>query len=148
PKDRRRAERVARNDSYQRQRAALRSGDERNFPARDQGAAKSFVRDYVDGRPRVAEFLMPAVVLTWLSLVLHNSAVYVRVQLVMELVVGLGLILGILLSQRVKRKVREQFGDDEVRGTGFYAFSRAVMPRMFRQPKPKVTITGKPKQLG
>lgn len=145
PKERRRAERTVRNEAYQRQRAALRSGDARNFPARDQGPAKAFVRDYVDRRLRLTELLMPAVVLAWVSILFHNASVAVVGQVGMEIVVVLGILLGVFLNFRVKRAVRAQFGDAEVRGTGFYAFSRAVMPRVFRQPKPTVTFTGKPK---
>jgi hypothetical protein len=41
--------------------------------------------------------------------------------------------------------VAAQFGPEEVRGTGFYAFTRALMPRFMRQPKPVLTMSGQPK---
>jgi hypothetical protein len=145
PRARRQAERAARNEAYAKQRQAVRSGDAKNYPARDQGPARAFVRDYVDGRLRLLEFLMPIVVLAWFTLILHNTSIYVYASFVMELVVVLGIGLGILLNTRVKRAVREKFGEDEVRGTGFYAFSRAAMPRFLRQPKPTVTFNGQPK---
>jgi hypothetical protein len=145
PKERRRAERSVRNESYQRQRKAMRSGDTKNFPARDFGPARAFVRDYVDGRLRMLEFLMPVVVLAWFTLILRSLSIYVYAAFVMELVVVLGIVLGVVLNIRVKRAVREKFGDSEVRGTGFYAFSRAAMPRILRQPKPTVTFRGQPK---
>jgi hypothetical protein len=63
----------------------------------------------------------------------------------MEIVVVLGIVLGVFLSQRVKKRVAADFGPEEARGTGFYAFSRAVMPRFLRQPKPRVTMRGEPK---
>jgi hypothetical protein len=145
PRERRRAEKGARNEAYQRQRQALRSGDAKNFPARDQGPARAFVRDYVDGRLRLLEFLMPIVVLAWLTLVMRSLSIYVYAAFAMELVVVLGIVLGVLLNVRVKRAVRERFGESEVRGTGFYAFSRAAMPRILRQPKPTVTFRGQPR---
>jgi hypothetical protein len=145
PKERRRAEREARSASYQRQREAMRSGDARNYPARDQGPARAFVRDYVDGRLRLLEFLMPLVVVAWLTLILHNTSLYIYASFVMELIVVLGIVLGVVLNLRVKRAVRQQFGEEHVRGTGFYAFSRAAMPRFLRQPKPVVTFSGKKK---
>ena len=37
----------------------MRSGDERYLPARDQGPVKRFVRDCVDARLSIAEFLLP-----------------------------------------------------------------------------------------
>ncbi|HET9169261.1 MAG TPA: DUF3043 domain-containing protein [Actinospica sp.] len=145
PKARRQAERDANRASYDRSRQALRSGDERNYPARDRGPAKAFVRDYVDGRIRLLELLMPLVILCWATLLMHNTSIYIYSSFVMEFVVVLGIVLGVYLGQRVKRQVAAQFGADEARGTGFYAFSRAVMPRFLRQPKPRVTMRGEPK---
>lgn len=145
PKARRRAERDARSQSYQRQRDAMRSGDSRNYPARDQGPARAFVRDYVDGRLRLLEFLMPLVVVAWLTLILRNTSFYIVASFGMELIVVVGIVLGVILNIRVKRAVRAQFGEEHVRGTGFYAFSRAAMPRFLRQPKPVVTASGKKK---
>ncbi len=145
PRERRRAERAARSEAYNRQRQAMRSGDAKNFPARDQGPARAFVRDYVDGRLRLLEFLMPVVVVAWFTLILRNTGIYIYASFAMELVIVLGIVLGILLNVRVKRAVRERFGESEVRGTGFYAFARAAMPRFLRQPKPTITSRGTPK---
>lgn len=145
PKAARRAEREAQRGSYDRSRQALRTGDERNYPARDRGEARAFVRDYVDGRMRLLEFLMPLVILCWATLLLRNTSIYIYSSFAMEIVVVLGVVLGVLLSTRVKRAVREKFGEGEVRGTGFYAFSRAVMPRPLRQPRTRLTMRGEPK---
>ncbi|WP_326854804.1 DUF3043 domain-containing protein [Actinocrinis sp.] len=145
PKERRRAERTVRNESYQRQRDAIKSGDARNYPARDFGPARAFVRDYVDGRLRLIEFLMPIVVMAWATLVLRSAVIYAYASFVMEFVVLVGIVLGVLLNVRVKRAVRERFGEAEARGTGFYAFSRAAMPRFLRQPRPTVDFRGNPK---
>ncbi len=145
PKERRRAERAVRNEAYQRQRQALRSGDAKNFPARDQGPARAFIRDYVDGRLRMLEFLMPIVVVAWFTLILRSASIYIYASFAMELVVVVGIVFGILLNFRVKREVRSRFGEEHVRGSGFYAFSRAAMPRFLRQPTPTVTFTGKAK---
>jgi DUF3043 family protein len=145
PKERRRAERSVRNEAYQRQRQALRSGDAKNFPARDQGPARAFIRDYVDGRLRMLEFLMPIVVVAWFTLILRSTSIYIYASFAMELVVVVGIVLGIWLNIRVKREVRTRFGEEHVRGSGFYAFSRAAMPRFLRQPRPTVTFTGKAK---
>jgi hypothetical protein len=144
PKAARRVERETQRAAYDRSRQALKSGDERYYPARDRGPARAFVRDYVDGRFRLLELLMPLVVLSWATLLTGRSGIVLAGQLVMEVVVVIGLIFGLLLSFRVKRAVSAQFPDD-VRGTGFYAFTRALMPRVMRQPKPKLTLSGKPK---
>ena len=51
--------RERRAESNAKMRAGMRSGDERYLPARDQGPVKRFVRDYVDARLSIAEFLLP-----------------------------------------------------------------------------------------
>ena len=145
PKLARKAEREAQRSSYDRSRQALKKGDVRNYPARDQGPARAFVRDYVDGRVRLLELLMPLVIICWATLLLRNTSIYIYSSFGMEFVVVLGIVLGGLLSVRVKRAVRAEFGDGDVRGAGFYAFSRAVMPRPLRQPKPRVTARGEEK---
>jgi len=63
----------------------------------------------------------------------------------LERVAMLGVCFGIMLNFRIKREVRARFGEEHVRGSGFYAFSRAAMPRFLRQPRPSVTFTGKAK---
>jgi hypothetical protein len=145
PKERRRAEREARGNSYQRQREAMRTGDARNYPARDQGPVKAFVRDYVDGRLRLLEFLMPVVAIAYLTLLTRSSVLYVYAQLIVTLVLLVGAVLGVALNIRVKRAVRDQFGEEHVRGTGFYALQRAALPRFLRKPKPVVDSSGKQK---
>jgi hypothetical protein len=145
PKERKRVAREAQRSGYDRGRQALKAGDERNYPLRDQGPAKAFVRDYVDGRLRLLELLLPLVILCWLTLLMRNTKIYIYSSFVMEFVVVVGIVLGVYLAQRVKKAVAAQFGVGEVRGVGFYAFSRAVMPRPLRQPKPRVTSRGEPK---
>jgi hypothetical protein len=148
PKLRRKAERGQRNSQFQRERQAVREGDERHYPVRDFGPARAYVRDYVDGRLRLLEFLMPLVVLSYLSLFLGSakSSLSVLPDVLMPLIVLFGFVFGLMLSFRVKKAVAAQFGPDDARGTGFYAFSRAIMPRVMRSPKPKLTLTGQPKQ--
>jgi hypothetical protein len=145
PKAAKKADRDAQRSNYDRSRQALKAGDERYYPARDQGPARAFVRDYVDGRIRLLELLMPLVILCWATLLLRNTSIYIYSSFGMEFVVVIGVVLGVWLSVRVKRAVRAEFGEDQVRGSGFYAFSRAVMPRPLRQPKPRITFRGEPK---
>jgi len=145
PKAAKKQDRETQRASYDRSRQALKSGDTRYFPARDQGPARAFIRDYVDGRIRLLELLMPLVILCWATLLLRNTSIYIYSSFGMEFVVLVGVVLGVLLSLRVKKAVRAEFGEEHVRGSGFYAFSRAVMPRPLRQPKPRITFRGEPK---
>ena len=45
------------------QRAALLSGDESALPARDKGPVKRYIRDVVDTRWNIGEFMLPIMVL-------------------------------------------------------------------------------------
>ncbi len=51
--------RERRLESNAKVRQAMRTGDDRYLPARDKGPVKRFLRDYVDARLSVAEFLLP-----------------------------------------------------------------------------------------
>ena len=147
PKARRKVEQTQRSAQYQRQRQALREGDERNFPPRDLGPARAFVRDYVDGRLRILEFTLPIVVVCYGILLFGRTNVGLSLVALYLMTLSMFslIIFGYLLSSRVKKAVGAQFGAAEARGTGLYAFSRAVNPRFMRKPKPVVTIGGQRK---
>ncbi len=51
--------RERRAESNSKMREGMRSGDERYLPKRDQGPVKRFIRNYVDARLSIAEFLLP-----------------------------------------------------------------------------------------
>lgn len=66
PKDPKAAKAAAKErdrESRMRQREGMRSGDPRYLPARDQGAARAFARDYVDSRFTMAEIFIFVAVL-------------------------------------------------------------------------------------
>jgi Protein of unknown function (DUF3043) len=147
PKARRKVEQSQRSSQFQREKQAIRDGDERNYPARDFGPARAFARNYVDGRLRALEFTMPIVVFCYVIIIFAktNVAASAVALYLMSLSIVALLILGPLLSSRIKKAIAAEFGASEARGTGLYAFSRAVYPRFMRKPRPVVTFTGKPK---
>ena len=65
PKDRREAKsRMKAEKAKERQRTtdALRGGDERHYPARDQGKARHLARNWIDGRRNIGELFWPVVI--------------------------------------------------------------------------------------
>jgi hypothetical protein len=56
------AQRRKRAETMAARREAMRSGDDRYLPARDQGPVRRFARDYVDARWNAAEFLLPVLI--------------------------------------------------------------------------------------
>jgi hypothetical protein len=58
--------------------SAMRTGDERYLPARDRGPVRRFVRDFVDSRRSVGEFLLPLLVTILVLSFLGETQVWAR----------------------------------------------------------------------
>ena len=133
----RRSREKLREDRYK-HRLALEAGEEWALPSKDRGPQRRYIRDYIDARWSFAEFLLPIMVVGLpISLIGNRTA----------LMVGYGLVYGALafaildttiLWQKLKRRVRERFGEDPQRGSLWYVITRAMQIRPGRLPKPKV----------
>ena len=80
PKDRKeakRAARAARNARFDAEQRAMITGEEKYLPARDKGAARRFVRDYVDARHSFSEWIlacmMVSIILLMVTQMFTNS---------------------------------------------------------------------------
>ena len=126
------------------QRAALLSGDESALPARDKGPVKRLIRNAVDTRWNVGEFMLPVMVLvlalTFLAPIFPAIAPWTTL-LVFLLVYGLvaaGVIDAFLMWRRIKAKIVARFGEAPPRGSAMYAVLRAFQMRRSRLPRPQV----------
>jgi hypothetical protein len=147
PKDRKAAAGQSRDASRAaraKQRAALLSGDESGLPARDKGPVKRFIRDSVDGRWNLGEFMLPIMFLV-LALTVLTSAVpstaAVTTLVVFFLVYGLVITAAMdafLMWRGVKAKVFAEFGEAPPKGSAMYAVMRAFQMRRTRLPRPQV----------
>lgn len=141
-KEQAKRDRAAREEIRIKQREALKSGDERHLPAREQGPVRRFARDYVDRRYNVAEYLLPfLVVLLVLFAVagsISDNASSVLTAVVYPVVILGTLIDEIVLVRGLKKQLRERFGPDKVKGSATYAVLRSTQLRRFRLPKPQV----------
>ena len=137
--------REKRAESNRKMREGMKSGDERYLPARDQGPVKRFVRDYVDSRITFAEFLLPVLILIMIgSAAKTGSTVATVTSYVWSASILLLLVDTLLLRFRLRRALKAQFPEENLRGTTFYAFVRMLQLRFMRMPKPKVGLGGKP----
>lgn len=122
-------------------REGMRKGDERYLPTRDKGPVRRFIRDYVDGRLCMAEFLVPVVLLMFVlsatDPVLANSISMTAFVLV--------IVDSLWMSYRLKRTLRAKFPDESHRGAVSYAIIRSMQIRWLRLPKPQVKLGGAPK---
>ncbi|MGN6721573.1 MAG: DUF3043 domain-containing protein [Marmoricola sp.] len=126
-----------------RARDAMRTGDDRYLPARDQGPVKKFVRDWIDSRFSLIEFILPvlAVVLLFgFSKQTANVAALLQIAAILLIVIeGSWVIFG------VRRAVRKKFPNESTRGLAYYSLLRAMNMRFLRMPKTQFGPGGKPK---
>lgn len=117
-------------------RQGLRTGEEKFLPARDQGPVKRFVRDYIDSRICMAEFLLPLLIVIMVTQsfapALSNGLWSATV-----LLVALDTLLVVF---RIKREVKRRFPEESPKGTTTYALLRSMQLRWLRLPKPQVKI--------
>ncbi|MEU8823723.1 DUF3043 domain-containing protein [Streptomyces sp. NPDC048636] len=137
-KDASRRQREARRSDMARQREALASGDERYLPARDKGPVRRFARDFVDSRFVVAEFFLPLAVVILVLSMIRAGAMQSYVLLLWMVVIVMIVINSFILAFQLKRRLRERFPDENLRGTVAYALMRTLQMRRLRLPKPQV----------
>jgi len=137
--------RERRAESNAKVRQGMRTGDERYLPNRDKGPVKRFIRDYVDARPSIAEFLLPVLIAI---MVLQYSQNDRMIQLGSALMTTTILVVAVDTSWllfRIKRAIRAKFPDESLKGTTFYTVMRVLQLRFMRMPKPQVKIGGAPR---
>lgn len=126
-------------------RVGMANGDPRYLPARDQGAQRKFVRDWVDAGWHLGEAVMPAMVLVILATFLPVPAL--QFYAFVGLWIFIFFVIGdmVITSITVKRAVKRTFGAEKIeKGLGWYAAMRTVQMRFLRLPKPQVKRGQKP----
>jgi hypothetical protein len=133
------AERVAIQDQRQKMRQALDTGDEKFLPLRDKGPQKRYVRDYVDARFSLGEYLMfGALLFVVISLIIPPTSAGISYVLVGFWIMFLAVFVDVfILSRKLRKRLTEKFGEVE-RGSIWYGCMRALQFRKLRLPKPQV----------
>lgn len=117
----------------QQRRMALKAGDPAVLPRRDQGPTRKLARDYVDAHRMFSNYLLWVFVLLIISL---------RVPLVEAVVLAAAIAAVVewfLVGRRIRAMAIARFGSAEgsPMSIGFYAGSRAYLPRRWRLPAPQ-----------
>ncbi|HKC27660.1 MAG TPA: DUF3043 domain-containing protein [Jatrophihabitans sp.] len=133
-KEQRRSRAAAKPRTVAEQRAALKRGDPSALPRRDQGSTRKLARDYVDSHRMVSNYLL------LLFPVMIVGVVVPTLQLVVLAAFFALLVEWYIVGRRIralsiKRHGEAQGGNMTI---GFYAGSRAYLPRRWRLPKPQV----------
>lgn len=132
-------DKLKRREQTARTRQAMLTGDESALPARDRGPARRYVRDYVDARWSIGEFMLPVmIVVLALSFVGRAWALTIIYPLVYGLLV-VAAADAFLMWRRTKKRLEAKFGADKLpSGLPWYAVMRAFQMRRTRMPRPLV----------
>jgi len=129
-------DRDKRREAQLKQRAAMATGDEAHLPARDKGPVRRYIRDYVDARYNLAEFMLPVMILVLALSFTGNATIFAFVSIAVYALLLAAAIDAFLTWRRLKAKLVAKFGADKVgRGLAMYAVMRTVQFRRSRMPR-------------
>lgn len=133
-KEQKAAGRTAKPRSAAEQRAALKRGDPSALPRRDQGKTRKLARDYVDSHRMLSNFL-----LLLFPLMIIGFKLPIMQLVVLAAFFGF-LVEWYLVGRRIRALSIERYGEAQGGNLsiGFYAGSRAYLPRRWRLPAPQV----------
>lgn len=132
------AQRQKQNEARERARIGMMQGDERFLTARDRGPQRRWVRDYVDARFSLGEFIIPLMLIVLLVSFLPGPVQVISIMSIWAFLF-LAIIDAVIMGMRLKTKLEAKFGADKVQpGFRWYAAMRAFQFRMLRMPKPQV----------
>ncbi len=126
-------------------REKMMAGDDKYLLPRDRGKIRAYVRDLVDSRRNLAGLLLPLAVLSFATVLIQVPAIQQYSPLVLLAIIAAAAADSVIFGRQLSRKVSRRFPDGD--GTtmshkgsalGFYAFNRALLPRRWRVPKPRV----------
>jgi hypothetical protein len=136
--------RERRAEANRKMREGMKTGEEKYLPARDQGPVRRYIRDWVDSRISVAEFLLPLLVLIMILQASGSTQMQSFSSGLWAATILLLVVDSLWMRLRLRRELRAKFPDESLKGTMFYAFVRVLQLRFMRLPKPRVKIGQKP----
>jgi hypothetical protein len=140
PNDRKAAKESSRQAAQEeriRMRQAMDTGDERYLPLRDKGPQKRFVRDFVDARWVLGEFLIIFALIFVLLSFVRDLNVQAFILVGFWVLLGLVAVDAFILGRQLKSRLAAKFGEVE-RGAIWYGVMRGLQLRRMRLPKPQV----------
>ncbi|MCQ2000731.1 DUF3043 domain-containing protein [Arthrobacter zhaoxinii] len=131
------ANREALREERMKTRRALDTGEERYLPLRDKGPNRRFVRDIVDARWNIGEFIMIAALVFVLFSFIQNIDVQLIVMAAFWVLILLVIADSFMLRRQIRKRLTAKFGGPNP-GDVWYGVSRSLQLRRFRLPKPQV----------
>ncbi|TBN56564.1 DUF3043 domain-containing protein [Glaciihabitans arcticus] len=122
----------------EKQRIGYSNGVEKYMPLRDRGAQKRFIRDYVDARTSVGEFMLPILVVIIILSVFPQPEIALITIVLLWLFLLVAAVDIFFLGRSIRKRLGEKFGVSKVEsGVRWYAGVRAMQLRQMRLPKPQ-----------
>jgi hypothetical protein len=138
--DRKRAkkmDRAQRNQQLTKTRQAMLTGDEAGLPPRDKGPVRRYIRDHIDARWNLAEFMLPVMLIVLALSFLRTSTILFFVMLLTYSVLLAAVLDTFIMWRRLRKKLAAKFGEEAAtaKGNGMYAAMRAFQLRRSRMPR-------------
>jgi hypothetical protein len=123
----------------EKQRVGMANGVEKYMPLRDRGPQRRYVRDYVDARISIGEFLIPVMIIVLIATAFPQPQVQVGAFGLLWFFFIAAVIDCIVIGFVIRRKLAAKFGEGKVEtGLRWYAAMRMLQLRLMRLPKPQV----------
>ena len=139
PQDRKAAKEASRQalrEERVKENIAMQTGDEKYLPIRDKGPQRRYIRDYIDSRFNLGDYMMIVILIVFVGgLFLSNLQT-----ITLSIMWGFLLLVALdvwLMWRGLKKHLIDKFGE-VAPGSTMYAINRAIMIRRFRLPKPQV----------
>ncbi len=131
-------DKAKRGEQAARTRKAMITGAEADLPPRDKGPVRRYVRDYIDARRNLAEFMLPVMLVVLALSFFRTSTILLMVTTLTYTILGIAILDTFLMWRRLKGALDEKFGEGTGKGNGMYAAMRAFQMRRTRMPRPQV----------
>ena len=155
PKDRKASRKAAKARIRAREDAqyeAMRTGDIDHMPKSERLPWRIYIRDYVDARFNLLEWIFPAIILMFVATLMgmfvgpqHYATFTMVVTVLLYGYLIVALVDTWLMWRKLKRLLIDKFGERSVaKGSrsASYAWQRAMMVRRWRVPKPSQSKRG------
>ena len=136
-KQARKLDRASRNQQLAKTRQAMLTGDDSGLPARDKGPVRRYMRDYIDARRNLAEFMLPVMLVVLALSFLRTSEILFFVTILTYGILLTAVLDTFIMYRRLRTKLVAKFGEEAAgaKGNGMYAAMRAFQLRRSRMPR-------------
>lgn len=118
---------------------AMKKGEDWALSPKDKGPVRAFVRDYIDSRRYLSEYIMVFLAVLLVGIFFgRNKAVTYYVDIVMVFLVVYLVTQAFWLGRTIRRQVGQRFPGSSTTGLTWYAMSRSMQLRRMRMPQPRV----------